>query len=75
MEVEDDLLFADLSKQVSLLIMDDDEHEHQNSSVCRPSHNSFQVQYIFPSFNAYAQVVFFFSLKYFSFSLSNSLIS
>ncbi|KAM3323713.1 hypothetical protein P3S67_004864 [Capsicum chacoense] len=54
MEVEDDLLFADLSKQVSLLIMDDDEHEHQNSSVCRPSYNSFQAfsQAIYPATRA-----------------------
>lgn len=27
MEVEDDLLFADLSKQISLLIMDDDDED------------------------------------------------
>lgn len=27
MEVEDDLFFADLSKQISLLIMDDDEED------------------------------------------------
>ncbi|KAL5785469.1 hypothetical protein ACOSQ2_007861 [Xanthoceras sorbifolium] len=27
MEVEDDLFFADLSRQISLLIMDDDDHE------------------------------------------------
>ncbi|MCE3049339.1 hypothetical protein HAX54_044658 [Datura stramonium] len=48
MEVEDDLFFADLSKQISLLIMDDDEHEHEheheheNSSPYRPSPHSLQ---------------------------------
>ncbi|OIT28188.1 PREDICTED: uncharacterized protein LOC109212958 [Nicotiana attenuata] len=41
MEVEDDLFFADLSKQISLLIMDDDEDE--NSSAYRPSPHSLQV--------------------------------
>ncbi|KAJ8573736.1 hypothetical protein K7X08_010247 [Anisodus acutangulus] len=40
MEVEDDLYFADLSKQISLLIMDDDEHE--NSSAYHPSAHSLQ---------------------------------
>ncbi|KAK4372457.1 hypothetical protein RND71_007841 [Anisodus tanguticus] len=40
MEVEDDLYFADLSKQISLLIMDDDEHE--NSSSYRSSVDSLQ---------------------------------
>ncbi|CAN4113444.1 unnamed protein product [Withania somnifera] len=42
MEVEDDLFFADLSKQISLLIMDDDEHERENSSVYHPSPGSIQ---------------------------------
>ncbi|XP_059311057.1 uncharacterized protein LOC132062524 [Lycium ferocissimum] len=40
MEGEDDLFFADLSKQISLLIMDDNEHE--NSSVYRSSADSVQ---------------------------------
>nr|XP_009784554.1 PREDICTED: uncharacterized protein LOC104232973 [Nicotiana sylvestris] len=31
MEVEDDLLFAELSKQISLLIMDDDEDENSSA--------------------------------------------
>jgi hypothetical protein len=38
MELEDDLFFADLSKQISLLIMDEDEDSHTS---CRP--NSIQV--------------------------------
>ncbi|XP_049377612.1 uncharacterized protein LOC125842373 [Solanum stenotomum] len=54
MEVEDDLFFADLSKQISLLIMDDDEHEHQNSSIYRHSHGSIQAfsQVIHPATRA-----------------------
>jgi hypothetical protein len=38
MELEDDLFFADLSKQISLLIMDEDEDPHTS---CRP--HSIQV--------------------------------
>lgn len=38
MEVEDDLFFADLSKQISLLIMDDNE-----DPVARCPSVSFQV--------------------------------
>ncbi|XP_052190748.1 uncharacterized protein LOC127800272 [Diospyros lotus] len=30
MEVEDDAFFADLSKQISLLIMDDDDDDHEH---------------------------------------------
>ncbi|XP_004229424.1 uncharacterized protein [Solanum lycopersicum] len=54
MEVEDDIFFADLSKQISLLIMDDDEHEHQNSSVYRHSRDSLQAfsQVIHPATRA-----------------------
>ncbi|KAK2358988.1 hypothetical protein P8452_77988 [Trifolium repens] len=40
MELEDDLFFADLSKQISLLIMDEDEDSHTS---CRP--NSIQSYY------------------------------
>ncbi|XP_055814462.1 uncharacterized protein LOC129884139 [Solanum dulcamara] len=50
MEVEDDLFFADLSKQISLLIMDDDEHEHQNSKVYRDSPDD--------SLQAFSQVMY-----------------
>lgn len=47
MEVEDDLFFADLSKQISLLIMDDeDEDEDPVASNCAPPVN-FQVHVIF----------------------------
>ncbi|KAI9195208.1 hypothetical protein LWI28_012688 [Acer negundo] len=40
MEVEDDLFFADLSRQISLLIMDDDDHE--DHPVARCPAGSFQ---------------------------------
>ncbi|KAG6664445.1 hypothetical protein CIPAW_02G093500 [Carya illinoinensis] len=33
MEVEDDLFFADLSKQISLLIMDEEEEEEEDDPV------------------------------------------
>ncbi|XP_057475831.1 uncharacterized protein LOC130763843 [Actinidia eriantha] len=36
MEVEDDVFFADLNKQISLLIMDDDD-DKKPASHCRPS--------------------------------------
>ena len=39
MELEDDLFFADLSKQISLLIMDEDEDPLASS----PQENHFQV--------------------------------
>nr|XP_009765483.1 PREDICTED: uncharacterized protein LOC104217028 [Nicotiana sylvestris] len=43
MEVDqDDLFFADLSKQISLLIMDDDEDENASANY-RPSADSLQV--------------------------------
>ncbi|CAN4112762.1 unnamed protein product [Withania somnifera] len=50
------ICFADLSKQISLLIMDDDEHEHENekSSAYRPSANSLQAfsQVMYPATRA-----------------------
>lgn len=41
MELEDDLFFADLSKQISLLIMDEDEDEDPLPSS--PQQHHFQV--------------------------------
>lgn len=45
MEVEDDLFFADLSKQISLLIMDDDDDQNP---VATYSSVPFQVQIFLP---------------------------
>lgn len=33
MELEDDVFFADLSRQISLLIMDDDDDEDETSAT------------------------------------------
>lgn len=38
-EVEDDIFFADLNKQISLLIMDDDEEEELFQSQSPPLHS------------------------------------
>lgn len=43
MEVEDDLFFADLSKQISLLIMEDEEEEYPVANF----QVSFQVLHIY----------------------------
>lgn len=60
MEVEDDVFFADLSKQISLLIMDDDEAPvascpsvslqviHQRPSLSLSLHNIFPLEFIPP---------------------------
>ncbi|KAG6431102.1 hypothetical protein SASPL_109177 [Salvia splendens] len=40
LELEDDVFFKDLSKQISLLIMDDDDQQHSHSHSHSPPFNS-----------------------------------
>lgn len=41
MEMDEDVLFADLSKQIALLIMDDDEFASQQTTTVSPVQVSF----------------------------------
>ncbi|KAL5995904.1 hypothetical protein ACLOJK_025977 [Asimina triloba] len=48
-EVEDDAFFADLSKRISLLIMDDDDHDASSShnACCCPSVSSQAFSHVY----------------------------
>lgn len=50
MELEDDLFFADLTKQISLLIMDDDDQDPISTCPCV----SRQVRYLHTNIPFYA---------------------
>lgn len=50
MELEDDLFFADLTKQISLLIMDDDDQDPIATCPCV----SLQVRYLHTNIPFYA---------------------
>lgn len=53
-KLEDDLLFADLTKQISLLIMDDEEdHIATYPSVSLHVYTSFAVLFIFFFYSGY----------------------
>ena len=68
MELEDDLFFADLSKEIALLIMDEDEDP---LASCPP--DSLQVLYYFNLFKVqtHAHTYFFFPSSSSSSSSSN----